>query len=204
MKYILPQLPYSYDALEPYIDAQTMEIHHGKHHQFYIDKLNAALEKYHDLADKKLEDLIKELPSLTIDESDKKAIHNNGGGHLNHSFFWQIMAPQKETDEVLFEEIKTTFGSQEEFKKVFNNVAASHFGSGWAWLVRDEQNKLQIYSLPNHDFPYLKGHQPLIVLDLWEHAYYLKYQNRRPEYIEAFFKVINWDKVNELYEQAGR
>jgi len=190
MKYILPQLPYSYDALEPYIDAQTMEIHHGKHHQFYIDKLNAALEKYHDLADKKLEDLIKELPSLTIDESDKKAIHNNGGGHLNHSFFWQIMAPQKETDEVLFEEIKTTFGSQEEFKKVFNNVAASHFGSGWAWLVRDEQNKLQIYSLPNHDFPYLKGHQPLIVLDLWEHAYYLKYQNRRAEYIENWWNVL--------------
>ena len=190
MKYILPQLPYSYDALEPYIDAQTMEIHHGKHHQFYIDKLNAALEKYHDLTDKKLEDLIKELPSLTIDESDKKAIHNNGGGHLNHSFFWQIMAPQKETDEVLFEEIKTTFGSQEEFKKVFNNVAASHFGSGWAWLVHDEQNKLQIYSLPNHDFPYLKGHQPLIVLDLWEHAYYLKYQNRRAEYIENWWNVL--------------
>ena len=190
MKYELPKLPYSYNALEPDIDTQTMGIHHGKHLHAYIDKLNLVLEKYPELADKKLEELIKELPSLTMDEADKKAIHNNGGGHLNHSFFWQIMAPQKETDEVLFEEIKTTFGSQEEFKKVFNNVAASHFGSGWAWLVRDEQNKLQIYSLPNHDFPYLKGHQPLIVLDLWEHAYYLKYQNRRAEYIENWWNVL--------------
>ncbi|MBI2635641.1 MAG: superoxide dismutase [Parcubacteria group bacterium] len=201
MKYELPKLPYSYDALEPYIDTKTMEIHHGKHHQFYIDKLNAALEKYPDLADnpalklksgdKKLEELIKDLPNLTmVDEADKKAIHNNGGGHINHSFFWQIMAPQKEVDEALFEEIKSTFGSPEEFKKIFSNTAATHFGSGWAWLARDEQNKLQIYSLPNHDFPYLKGHQPLIVLDLWEHAYYLKYQNRRAEYIENWWNVL--------------
>ncbi len=190
MKYELPKLSYSYDALEPYIDAKTMEIHHGKHHQFYIDKLNASLEKYPDLADKKLEELIKDLPNSTIDEADKKAIHNNGGGHLNHSFFWAIMAPQKEVDEALYEEIKATFGSQEEFKKIFSNTAATHFGSGWAWLVRDEQSKLQIYSLPNHDFPYLKGHQPLLVLDLWEHAYYLKYQNRRAEYIENWWNVL--------------
>lgn len=190
MKYELPKLSYSYDALEPYIDARTMEIHHGKHHQFYVDKLNAALEKYPDLADKKLEELIKDLPNLTIDEADKKAIYNNGGGHLNHSFFWSIMAPQKEIDEALYEEIKATFGSSEEFKKIFSNTALTHFGSGWAWLVRDEQNKLQIYSLPNHEFPYLKGHQPLIVLDLWEHAYYLKYQNRRAEYIENWWNVL--------------
>ena len=190
MKYELPKLSYAYNALEPYIDAETMQIHHGKHHQFYVDKLNAALEKYPELADKKLEELIKDLPNLTVDEADKKAIYNNGGGYLNHSFFWTIMSPEKQIDEALFEEIKTTFGSQEEFKKVFNNVAASHFGSGWAWLVRDEQNKLQIYSLPNHDFPYLKGHQPLIVLDLWEHAYYLKYQNRRAEYIENWWNVL--------------
>ena len=191
MKYFLPQLPYAYNALEPYIDAQTMEIHHSKHHQFYIDKLNAALEKYPDLADKKLEELIKDLSnSNVVDEADKKAIHNNGGGHLNHSFFWEIMAPKKEIDEALYEEIKTTFGSLEEFKKTFSGTAATHFGSGWAWLVRDEQNKLQIYSLPNHEFPYLKGHQPLIVLDLWEHAYYLKYQNRRAEYIENWWNVL--------------
>ena len=190
MKYELPKLPYSYDALEPHIDAKTMEIHHSKHHQGYIDKLNAVLEKYPDLQDKKLEELIKDLPNSTIDEADKKAIHNNGGGHLNHSFFWQIMGPKKEIDETLLEEIKATFGSQEEFKKLFSNTAATHFGSGWAWLARDEQNKLQIYSLPNHDFPYLKGHQPIIVLDLWEHAYYLKYQNRRAEYIENWWNVL--------------
>ena len=196
MKYELPKLPYSYNALEPYIDTQTMGIHHGKHHQAYIDKLNLVLEKYPELADKKLEELIKELPSLTMDEADKKAIHNNGGGHLNHSFFWQIMAPQKQVDEALLEEIKKTFGSTEEFKKVFSNVATTHFASGWAWLVRlpaqagDKKNKLQIYSLPNHEFPYLKGHQPVIVLDLWEHAYYLKYQNRRAEYIENWWNVL--------------
>ncbi len=190
MKYELPKLSYSYDALEPYIDAKTMEIHHSKHHQFYIDKLNTALEKYPTIADRKLEELIKDLPNSTIDEADKKAIHNNGGGHLNHSFFWQIMGPKKEINEALFEEIKATFGSQEEFKKIFSNTAATHFGSGWAWLARDEQNKLQIYSLPNHDFPYLKGHQPIIVLDLWEHAYYLKYQNRRAEYIENWWNVL--------------
>jgi len=190
MKYELPKLEYAYNALEPYIDTETMQIHHGKHHQFYIDKLNAVLEKYPELADKKLEELIKDLPNLTVDEADKKAIHNNGGGHLNHSFFWQIMGPKKEVDEALFEEIKTTFGSQEEFKKVFSNVAATHFASGWAWLVHDEQNKLQIYSLPNHEFPGLLGHQPLIVLDLWEHAYYLKYQNRRAEYIENWWNVL--------------
>lgn len=190
MKYELPKLEYGYDALEPYIDAKTMEIHHGKHHQFYIDKLNTTLEKYPDLADKKLEELIKDLPNSTIDEADKKAIHNNGGGHLNHSFFWTIMSPKKQIDEMLFEEIKATFGSPEEFKKIFSNTAATHFGSGWAWLVRDEQNKLQIYSLSNHDFPYLKGHQPIIVLDLWEHAYYLKYQNRRAEYVENWWNVL--------------
>ena len=190
MKYELPQLEYNYDALEPYIDAKTMEIHHAKHHQAYIDKLNAVLEKYPNLQDKKLEELIKDLPNSVMDENDKKTIHNNGGGHLNHSFFWQIMGTKKEVDEALFEEIKATFGSQEEFKKIFTNTAATHFGSGWAWLVRDEQNKLQIYSLPNHDFPYLKGHQPIIVLDLWEHAYYLKYQNRRAEYIENWWNVL--------------
>lgn len=190
MKYILPSLPYEYEALKPYIDAETMEIHHSKHHQFYVDKLNAALGKYPDLTDRNLEKLIKDLPNLSIDEADKKAIHNNGGGHLNHSFFWTIMAPQKEIDEALYEKIKATFGSSEEFKKIFSNTATTHFGSGWAWLVRDEQNKLQIYSLPNHDFPYLKGHEPLIVLDLWEHAYYLKYQNRRAEYIENWWNVL--------------
>ena len=142
------------------------------------------------MANKNLEELIKDLSNSAIDEADKKAIHNNGGGHLNHSFFWQIMGSKKEVDEAFYEEIKATFGSPEEFKKIFSNTAATHFGSGWAWLARDEQSKLQIYSLPNHDFPYLKGHQPIIVLDLWEHAYYLKYQNRRAEYIENWWNVL--------------
>ena len=190
MKHELPQLPYSYDSLEPYIDAKTMEIHHSKHHQAYIDKLNAVLEKYPDLADKKLEELIKGLPSLPMEERDKLSLKNNGGGHLNHSFFWSVMSPQKQVDNALVEEIKKEFDSLEEFKKIFSQEAATYFGSGWTWLVRNENNKLQIYSLPNHDSPYIKGHNPIIVLDLWEHAYYLKYQNRRTEYIENWWNVL--------------
>lgn len=190
MKYELPQLPYEYNALEPYIDAETMKIHHSKHHRAYVDKLNAVLEKYPALADRKLEELIKELPSLPMEEGDRAALKNNGGGHLNHSFFWQIMAPQKQVDELLFEEIKKTFGSLEDFKTEFSQAATTHFASGWAWLVCDSSNNLKVYSLPNHDSPYALGHTPIIVLDLWEHAYYLKYQNRRAEYIENWWNVL--------------
>ncbi|MDO8743449.1 MAG: superoxide dismutase [Candidatus Azambacteria bacterium] len=196
MKHVLPQLPYAYNALEPYIDAETMKTHHGKHHQAYIDKLNAVLEKYPALADKKLEDLIKDLPSLPMEEGDRTALKNNGGGHLNHSFFWTVMGPEKQVDEMLLEEIKTTFGSQEEFKKEFSQASINHFASGWTWLVRlpaqagDENGKLQVYSLPNQDSPLTLGHTPVFVLDLWEHAYYLKYQNRRAEYIENWWNVL--------------
>lgn len=190
MKYQLPQLLYSYDALEPYIDARTMEIHHTKHHQAYVDKLNAVLEKYPDLAQRKLEDLIGNLHDLPMAEEDKKTLKNNGGGHLNHSLFWQIMGPTKSVDELLVEELKKEFGSIEEFKKIFSNVAVSHFGSGWAWLVRTQDNKLQVYSLPNQDSPLSKNHTPIIGLDVWEHAYYLKYQNRRPEYVENWWNVL--------------
>lgn len=190
MKHTLPPLPYSYDALEPYIDAKTMEIHHTKHHQAYVDKLNAALEKYPELQEKPLEDLLKDLNSLGIDEKDKTAIRNHGGGHLNHSLFWQIMGPVKDLNDVLMREIADDFGSIEEFKKLFTEAAANHFGSGWAWLVKDDSGKLEIYSLPNQDSPYLKGHTPIIGLDVWEHAYYLKYQNRRPEYIESWWNVL--------------
>ena len=190
MKHTLPQLPYVYNALEPYIDAQTMEIHHTKHHQGYVDKLNAALEKYPDLQEKPLEDLLKGLDALKIDEKDKTAIRNHGGGHLNHSLFWQIMGPKKERDEALVSEIEKTFGSVDEFKKLFSEVAATHFGSGWAWLTRNEAGELLLYSLPNQDSPYLKNHTPIVGLDIWEHAYYLKYQNRRPEYIEAWWNVL--------------
>lgn len=190
MKYELSPLPYPYDALEPYIDARTMEIHHTKHHQTYIDKLNAVLEKYPALADRKLEDLLRELSQLPVEEVDRTALKNHGGGHLNHTLFWQIMGPQKEADEELIEEIKKTFGSVEEFKKVFTQAAISHFGSGWAWLARDESGGLKVYSLPNQDSPHLKNHTPILGLDVWEHAYYLQYQNRRAEYIENWWKIL--------------
>ena len=189
-KYSLPQLPYGYDALEPYIDAKTMEIHHTKHHQGYVDKLNAALEKYPELQERPLEDLLKNLSNLKVEEKDRTAIRDHGGGHINHSLFWQIMGPAKERNETLVASLTDEFGSLEEFKKLFSEVATNHFGSGWAWLVRNEGGKLQLYSLPNQDSPYLKNHTPIIGLDVWEHAYYLKYQNRRAEYIENWWNVL--------------
>ena len=190
MKHELPKLSYAYDALEPYIDARTMEIHHTKHHQAYVDKLNAALEKYLDLREKPLEELLRNLDSLKVDEADRTAIRNHGGGHANHSLFWQIMGPQKEIDEKLVADIETEFGSVDEFKKQFSDIAAKLFGSGWAWLARDEHGKLHLHGMPNQDSPYLHGHTPVIGLDVWEHAYYLKYQNRRPEYVEAWWQVL--------------
>lgn len=190
MKYELPPLNYKYDALEPHIDATTMEIHHGKHHQAYVNNLNAVLEANPALGDMPLEDLLRNLSSLEISEADKNKLKNNGGGHLNHALFWEIMDPTAVPNAALAEEVKNTFGSVEEFKKIFNQAATGHFGSGWAWLVRDEGGKLQVYSLPNQDSPLLKKHLPLLGLDIWEHAYYLKYQNRRPEYIEAWWRVV--------------
>jgi len=189
MSHTLPQLSYSYDALEPHIDAQTMEIHHSKHHQAYVDKLNTAFEKYPELQEKKLEDLMRELEGLSIDEKDKTAIRNNGGGHLNHSLFWEIMGPEKQVDENLVKDIESTFGSVNEFKKLFSEAALTRFGSGWAWLVRNS-DKLEVYSTANQDSPYLQGHAPVIGLDVWEHAYYLKYKNKRPDYIDAWWNVL--------------
>lgn len=190
MKHTLPSLPYAYDALEPFIDARTMEIHHTKHHQTYVDKLNAVLDKHPDLAAKSLEDLLMNLETLEIPEADKKAIRNHGGGHLNHSLFWTIMAPAKAVDEALTAEITNTFGSLEDFKKQFTDLATTLFGSGWVWLARDQTNKLHLVQLPNQDSPFLHGHTPVLGLDVWEHAYYLKYQNRRLEYIEAWWNVL--------------
>lgn len=190
MKYELPKLSYDYNALEPYIDAKTMEIHHTKHHQAYIDKLNAVLEKYPDLSNRTLEDLMKDYEALEMDEKDKLTFLNNGGGHLNHSFFWNLMAPKKEIDAKLVEEITTTFGTMDDFKKKFAEAATARFGSGWAWLVRNSEGKLQVYSTPNQDSPLLNGHAPIIGLDVWEHAYYLKYMNKRPDYIEAWWSVL--------------
>lgn len=190
MKYTLPPLPYAYDALEPYIDAKTMELHHTKHHQAYIDKLNAVLEKNPQLADRPLADLLQNLDSLGLAEADKTTLRNNGGGHANHSFFWTIMGPRKENDAALAGEIAAVFGSVDDFKKQFTEAATTRFGSGWAWLVRDASNKLRVYSTANQDSPLMQGHTPLIGLDVWEHAYYLKYQNRRPEYIENWWNVL--------------
>lgn len=190
MKHTLPSLPYSYNALEPYIDAKTMEIHHTKHHQTYIDKLNTALEKYPELQEKTVEELLGNLDSLKIEEADKTAIRNHGGGHVNHSLFWKILDPANQKDEKLVSDITATFGSVEDFRKQFTEVATKIFGSGWAWLAKDESGKLHIHGLPNQDSPYLHNHTPIIGLDVWEHAYYLKYQNRRPEYIENWWKVL--------------
>ena len=190
MKYDLPELPYSYDSLEPYIDAKTMEIHHTKHHQTYVNNLNTILDKYKLEDGKSIEDLLINLQDAPFEEADKTKFRNNAGGSINHTLFWFIMGPGKEVDEELLTEIKSEFGSLEEFKKSFSNAALTHFGSGWAWLSRDENKKLKLYSLPNQDSPYLLHHIPIIGLDVWEHAYYLKYQNRRVEYIENWWNVL--------------
>lgn len=196
MAHKLPDLPYSYDALEPYFDKATMEIHHTKHHQTYVAKLNGALESYTDLQDQTAEELISNLEM--IPEKIRTAVRNHGGGHANHTFFWNTLKKETKFDGEIAEAIKNDFGGFDKFKEKFSNTAALLFGSGWAWLVAGN-NGLEIISTPNQDSPLSLGKQPIIGLDVWEHAYYLKYQNRRPDYIEAFFKVINWEKVNELY-----
>lgn len=190
MKYELPKLPYGFDALEPYMDAQTVEIHYAKHHQTYTDKLNAVLEKYPDLQERNLEDLLKSLNTLVMEEKDRTALRNFGGGYANHNLFWEIMGPKKEQNRELIGRIEKTFGSIDKFKEQFSNTAANHFGSGYAWLVEDQNGKLEICSLPNQDSPLLMGHKPIITLDVWEHAYYLKYQNRRPEFIQNWWNVL--------------
>ncbi len=190
MKYTLPQLIYDYDVLEPYIDAKTMEIHYSKHHQAYLDKLNATLEKYPQISYENPSDLLRHLSRLELEEADRIAIKNNGGGFINHKLFWEIMGPKKEPNTKLIGEITTDFGSIDEFKKIFTDASVKHFGSGWTWLARDKNGKLKIYSLPNQDSPLLLGEEPIITLDLWEHAYYLKYQNRRAEYVQNWWNVL--------------
>lgn len=197
MVHKLEPLPYAYDALEPFIDEQTMRIHHTKHHQTYIDKLNAALVGYEALQNRKPEELLKNLNS--IPESIRTAVRNHGGGHVNHSFFWPLLKKNVGFGGKVADAINAQFGDLGSFKKEFSNTATLLFGSGWTWLVW-LQGKLQIMTTPNQDNPLSQGKTPLLGLDVWEHAYYLKYQNRRPEYIEAFFKVINWDMVNEHYK----
>ncbi len=195
--YSLPQLPYPYDALEPYIDKMTMEIHHIKHHQAYINNLNSALEKYPEFHNLELEEILKNLNQLP--EEVRTAVRNNGGGHYNHSLFWEIMKPNGggEPKGKLKEEIERNFGSFEEFKKLFSETAIKHFGSGWAWLVITPDKKLKAYSMLNQDSPLMNGDIPIMGIDVWEHAHYLKYQNRRAEYVEAWWHVVNWDKIEE-------
>lgn len=192
MKHELPKLPYAYDALEPYIDAKTMELHHTKHHQTYIDKLNAALEKYPELQGRPVEELLLDLANLKVDEADRTAIRNHGGGHYNHSLFWKYLDPANTKDELLSKEITSSFGSIEDFKKQFTDSATKLFGSGWTWLVRDAKNsKLVITNMRMQDAPIMdNAFQPLFGLDVWEHAYYLKYQNKRADYIAAWWNVL--------------
>jgi superoxide dismutase, Fe-Mn family len=190
MKYSLPKLPYQYSGLEPFIDAKTVEIHYTKHHQTYVDKLNAVLENYPELADQKLEVMLSNLKTLKMNENDKIAFKNSAGGHLNHSLYWSNMDRTKSIDNELNQRIIKTFGSLEIFKKLLGEAALNRFGSGWGWLVETPKKELLIYSTPNQDSPYLNGDTPIIGLDVWEHAYYLKYQNRRAEYIENWWKVL--------------
>lgn len=191
MKFELPKLDYAYDALEPYIDAKTMEIHHSKHHQTYVDKLNAVVEKYPDLVGRPVEELLMNLAELKVEEADRTAIRNHGGGHFNHSLFWKYLDPANQKDELLVKEITSVFGSVEDFKKQFTDSAAKLFGSGWTWLVRNGSNsKLEIKNLSNQDAPITMGLQPIFCLDVWEHAYYLKYQNKRAEYVENWWNVL--------------
>jgi len=194
--YTLPALPYPASALEPHIDAQTMEIHHGRHHQSYVDDLNAALKKAPELAKKPLDELLANLNSVPA--NIRTALRNNGGGHVNHTQFWPLMSPKAggAPTGAIADALSSTFGSLDKFKELFNEAASTRFGSGWAWLS-DEKGKLVVHSTPNQDTPSMEGKRALMGLDVWEHAYYLKYQNRRPDYINAWWNVVNWDEVNK-------
>jgi Fe-Mn family superoxide dismutase len=194
MAHELPPLPYEYNALEPHIDAQTMEIHHGKHHQAYVTNLNTALEGT-DWADRPVEEVLSSLDA--VPEDKRTAVRNNGGGHWNHTFFWQIMGPGGggAPSGELADAIASTFGGVEELKAQVNDAGVKRFGSGWTWLVRDSGGALTVVSTPNQDSPVMEGQTPILGIDVWEHAYYLKYQNRRPDYLEAWWNVVNWEAV---------
>jgi superoxide dismutase, Fe-Mn family len=197
----LPPLPYAYEALEPYIDSETMHLHHDKHHATYVNTLNTNLEKHPDLFAKSVEDLLRGLNS--VPEDIRTAVRNHGGGHVNHTMFWQIMGPKAggEPTGALGDEIKKTFGSFDEFKTKFNDAGAKQFGSGWVWLVRGNDSKLQIISTPNQDSPLLQGLWPIMGNDVWEHAYYLKYKNVRADYLKAWWNVVNWKEVEKRFQK---
>lgn len=199
MPYQLPELKFSYDALEPYIDARTVEIHHGKHHKTYVDRFNAAIAGKSQLEGMSGEDILVNIDK--VPEDARTAVRNNGGGAVNHSLYWAVIAPKAggEPKGPVSDAIRAAFGSFAEFKAKFSDAALSQFGSGWAWLVLNKEKKLEIVKTANQDSPLSAGKSPILLIDVWEHAYYLNYQNRRPDYIEAFYNVINWEKVNELY-----
>ena len=199
MAYELPPLPYPKEALEPHIDAQTMEIHHGKHHNAYVTNLNKAIAGKADLESKSIEQLISNMDAIPQDI--RNVVRNNGGGHANHSLFWKLMGPKAGGTPTgkLAEDINATFGSLEAFKEKFEAAGAGRFGSGWAWLIKNKNGKLEIISTPNQDSPLMDGNTPILGVDVWEHAYYLKYQNRRPDYIKAWWNVVNWDAVANNY-----
>ncbi|MEX1071725.1 MAG: superoxide dismutase [Anaerolineales bacterium] len=199
MAFTLPKLPYDFNALEPHIDAKTMEIHHDKHHQAYVNNLNGAIEKHPELASKSIEDLLKDLNS--IPEDIRMVVRNNGGGHYNHSMFWELMSAKGggEPSGKLADEIKKAFGDFAAFTEKFSTTAVGRFGSGWGWLVKGKDGALSVVSTPNQDNPISDGHTPLLGVDVWEHAYYLNYQNRRPDYVKAWWNVVNWDEVAKRF-----
>ena len=201
MAYELPELPYAYDALEPHIDKETMNIHHTKHHNTYVTNVNAALEGHDDLSSKSIEELISDLNA--VPEDIRTAVRNNGGGHANHSLFWQLLSPNGggQPNGAVADAINNKFGSFDEFKEKFEAAGKTRFGSGWAWLVVSN-GELEVTSTPNQDSPLSEGKTPILGVDVWEHAYYLKYQNRRPDYLAAFWNVVNWDEVSKRYEAA--
>ena len=200
MPFSLPPLPYPTDALEPHIDKMTMEIHHGKHHNAYVTNLNKALESAPNLASKTIEELLANNCAI-VPDNIKTAVRNNGGGHINHSMFWTILGPKAggQPSGALADAIKSTFGSFDQFKEKINNAGVARFGSGWAWLVRDSSGKLDIISTANQDSPVMEGKFPVMGVDVWEHAYYLKYQNRRPDYLGAWWNVVNWPAIEKRF-----
>jgi len=202
MAYELPALPYDYNALEPHIDAQTMQLHHDKHHQAYVTNLNNALQGQSQFDNMPIEDLVRNITQ--VPENIRTAVRNNGGGHVNHSMFWQIMKPNGggEPTGAIASAISSTFGSFDTFKQQFNDAGVKRFGSGWAWLVMDGNGNLSVTSTANQDSPLMDGLHPILGNDVWEHAYYLKYQNRRPDYLAAWWNTVNWDEINRRYSQA--
>jgi Fe-Mn family superoxide dismutase len=203
MSFTLPDLPYDYDALEPYIDERTMRIHHDGHHQGYTNKLNNALEGHSDLQEKSINEILRGIKS--VPEDARTEVRQNGGGFANHKLFWQIMGPNGggQPTGALADAISDSFGSFDDFKQEFSDAASNRFGSGWAWLVRDSTSGLKVYSTPNQDSPYMEGDTPILGLDVWEHAYYLKYQNGRGDYIENWWNLVDWSSVGEKYDNAA-